>query len=356
MNEYWRDRLDREANKCYTNLLQGIRRQSKDVDCGNVSVDSIKSAYLAIYNDHPELFYLSSFPQIAQRKSGFVGFGTLSTSCSVVMTPIYSSKEIQDCEKSIENAKAKINGKITSNTTEEEKILIVAEYLVRNTVYEIDNRYNQNAASALCFGKAQCSGISKAFKLLMDYLGIYCISISGDAIDEQGNAGPHAWNIVKIGDNYYHVDVTFMLGANMNKNQPIIKIYLFYDDDSMAKNHTWDRTLVPKCVDNEKYLNDIEKNGFFLQRENHSTSTTRSSQTYKHYSSLNQLRTELREVIRNKNKTVSFYLDIGVNMPSDIARAVQNALTMVATKEAIGCSFAVSVSQGQLVNIEIKYQ
>lgn len=355
MNEFWRDKLDRDANKCYTHLLQGIRRQAKDVDCGNVSVDSIKTAYLAIYNDHPELFYLSSSPQIAQRKTGFVGFGALSTSCSVITTPIYSSKEIQDCERSIEAAKSKIKSKITSSTTDEEKVLIVAEYLVRNTVYEIDNRYNQNAASALCYGKAQCSGISKAFKLLMDYLGVYCISISGDAVDEQGNAGPHAWNIIKLADNYYHIDVTFMLGANMNKSQPLIKIYLFYDDDSMAENHTWDRTQVPKCCDKKKYLSDIERSGFILQREANMNTPIRDSRTCKHYSSLNQLRTELREAIRNKNKTVEFYLEIGLNESSDIARAVQNAFTMVATKESINCSFSVSVSQGQLVNIEINY-
>lgn len=353
MNEYWRDKLDGEANKCYTHLLRELRRQSKDLDCGNASVDSIKSAYFAIYDDHPELFYLSSFPQIAQRKCGFVGSGSFSISCSIATIPIYSNKEIQDCGKKIESVKTSLKSKITSTATDEEKVLIVAEYLVRNTVYEIDHRYNQNAASALCFGKAQCSGISKAFKLLMDYFGVYCISISGDAVDEHGNAGPHAWNIIRLGDNYYHVDVTFMLGANMNKTLPIRNIYLLYDDDSMALDHTWDRTLVPKCVDNEK-LRDAEKNRFFYQQETRKGAAT-SNQANKHYSSLNQLRTELGTVIRNRSKMISFYLDIGVNIPSDIMRAVQNAFTMVSTKEAINCSFEVSVSQDRLINIKIDY-
>jgi len=356
MNEYWRDRLDREANKCYMQLLQGIRMQAKDVNCGNASVDSIRDAYLAVYNDHPEFFYLSSSPQIAQKTSGFAGFGASSISCSVVTTPIYSSKEIKNCERNIENAKEKIKSKITNKTTDEEKVLIVAEYLVRNTVYEIDNRFNQNAASALCFGKAQCSGISKAFKLLMDYLGVYCISISGDAVDEKGNAGPHAWNIIKLCNNYYHVDITFMLGCNSNKNQPIINIYLFYDDESMALNHVWDRTTVPKCVDKSKYLNDIEKKGFSVQRGVCTKSMpSRENKTYKHYLSLNHLKTEMKEVIKNRIKTVEFYLDIGLNTSSDIACAVKNAFTMVATKESINCSFTVSVSQGLLVNIEIDY-
>ena len=355
MNEYWRDKLDRESDRCYAQLLQEIRRQAKDVDCGNASVDNVKNAYLAIYNDHPELFYLSSAPQIAQRKSGFVGFGMLSCSSSVVMTPIYSSKEIRDCELKIDSIKATLKKKITVQTTDEQKVLLAAEYIVRNTVYEIDNRYNQNAASALCFGKAQCSGISKAFKLLMDDLGVDCISISGDAVDEVGNAGPHAWNIVKISNNYYHVDITFMLGANMNKSLPIVNIYLFYDDDAIAKNHSWDRSLTPSCIDKSKYLNDIEKNGFFVQRETKIDSPLRETMSYNHYSSLNQMKSEIRESIKNRKNSIAFYLDIGMNTPSDIARVVQNAFTMVATKESIDCTFAVSVSHSLLVNIEIKY-
>ena len=355
MNEFWRDKLDKEASKCYAYLLQGVRRQAAEVNCGSVSKASIESAYFAVYHDHPELFYMSHAPQVTQRQAGFVGLGALTTSCSVVTTPIYSSKQIQACEQSIRDAKLKIKSRLTPRTTDEEKVRIVAEYLVRNTTYEIDNRYNQNAASALCFGKAQCSGISKAFKLLMDDLGVYCILVSGDATDEHGVSGPHAWNIIKLSDKYYHVDVTFMLGANMEKNQSIMTIYLFYDDDSMVRNHTWDRTQVPKCDDKKKYLNDFEKNGYGLQRKINASSPARDSQSFKHYESLYQLKTELREVIKNKNKTMEFYLDVGLNMPSDIAHAVQNAVMMVAKKELISCSFRVSVSQGQLVKIEIDY-
>lgn len=355
MNEYWRDKLDREANKCYTQLLQGINRQAKDTDCGNVSVDSISKAYLAVYNDHPEIFYLSSSPQILQKTSGFAGFGANSISYSVITTPIYSSKEIHNCERSIENAKSKIKSKITYKTTDEEKVLIVAEYLVRNTVYEIDNRFNQNAASALCFGKAQCSGISKAFKLLMDYLGVYCIYINGNAVNEKGEAGPHAWNIVKIGNNYYHIDITFMLGCNINKSQSLINVYLFYDDDSIASNHVWDRTQVPKCNDKSKYINDVEKKRFSTQQGASYSATSRETKSYKQFTSLNQLKSEMKEIIKKRIKTVDFYLDIGLNTSSDIAHAVKNAFSMIATKEGIECSFTVSVLHGQIVNIEINY-
>lgn len=51
-----------------------------------------------------------------------------------------------------------------------------------------------------------CEGYSKAFKQLCDstYFSndVYCFLVTGDA------GGPHMWNIVQIGDKFYHVDVT----------------------------------------------------------------------------------------------------------------------------------------------------
>lgn len=355
MNEYWRNRLDQEADKCYTYLLQGMRKKMKNVDCGNVSMESVEKAYFAIYNDHPELFYLSHAPKIVQRSSGFIGFGSLSCSSSLVVMPIYSDREIRDCELKIDGIKTELKKQITPRTTDEEKVLLAAEYLVRNTVYEINDQFNQNAASALCFGRAQCSGISKAFKLLMDELGVDCIMISGNADDGRGNSGAHAWNLVKIAGQYYHVDVTFMLGANTDPTRPLVNMYLLYDDDSMAENHTWDKTEVPKCTDKSKCRNDLSIKGFFSQWMPKAKIFSPNRDSYDRYPSLSQFRAAMKDVLHKRENAMTFYLDIGMSAPGDIAHAVKNAIKMVTEKENLNCSCAVSVSQGLLVHIEINY-
>lgn len=51
---------------------------------------------------------------------------------------------------------------------------------------------------------AVCDGISKAFVLMCRIEGIYATKINGTA-----NGGNHAWNEVKIGDDYYWVDATW---------------------------------------------------------------------------------------------------------------------------------------------------
>lgn len=352
MNAYWRDRLNREAQKCYDNLSVGICKQVHEVNCGNANVEIIRDAYLALYDDHPELFYMSSSPKIAQKTIGFAGLARLSCESSVISTPIYSPKEIEACKLKIEQIRNLLRKTITPQQSDEEKIINVAEYIVRNTTYEIDNCFNQNAAAALCFGKAQCSGIAKAFKLLLDDLGIFCICVTGNAVDEKGEIGPHAWNIVRLSNNYYHVDVTFMLGANIEKKQDLVRICLFYDDEAMSKDHQWNKTDVPRCTDKQKRINDIEN-----KKSNAQTNRLHSNEcdSGNHYSSLNHFKAALREIINNKIEKTSFYLDIGLNNQSELANAVTNAFKMVAVKESASCSFTVSVLPSMLINIEITY-
>ena len=49
---------------------------------------------------------------------------------------------------------------------------------------------------------AVCQGYALAFKVLMDRAGIPCCYVSSDAIN-------HAWNMVRLDGNWYHVDVTW---------------------------------------------------------------------------------------------------------------------------------------------------
>lgn len=56
--------------------------------------------------------------------------------------------------------------------------------------------------------KSVCEGIAKAYKLLLNALGVKCIVVSGKLKSESGSNGEHVWNIVKIDGKTYHVDPT----------------------------------------------------------------------------------------------------------------------------------------------------
>ena len=84
------------------------------------------------------------------------------------------------------------------------------DYLVLNCAYDYDN-YRQGtipsesytAEGALLKGTAVCSGYASAYQLLMQRAGIPCEYVSGYA------TGNHAWNVVEIDGQWYHVDATW---------------------------------------------------------------------------------------------------------------------------------------------------
>ncbi len=61
---------------------------------------------------------------------------------------------------------------------------------------------------ALVCGKAVCDGFSRAYKDVMDLLGIDCLVYYGDANSLEDDM-THAWNMVKLNGKYYHCDATF---------------------------------------------------------------------------------------------------------------------------------------------------
>ena len=93
--------------------------------------------------------------------------------------------------------------------------------------------------------KAVCWGIACAFKLICDYCQIKCFVVVGDALPIIEGAAGHAWNIVRLEDENYHVDVTW----DIKKKGDISFIYdyLNLDDHLIKMDHTWNDEIYPPC-------------------------------------------------------------------------------------------------------------
>ena len=90
-----------------------------------------------------------------------------------------------------------------------------------------------------------CEGIAKSVKVLCDALGIWCmIAICGNN-PEKGIKYRHTWNIVKIGGQFYHLDVTFdnTLGKHSLAGQELRYDYFNLEDKKdFPGSRTADRT------------------------------------------------------------------------------------------------------------------
>lgn len=96
-------------------------------------------------------------------------------------------------------------------TRDVDKEKAVHDWIVLNTRYDIENYENNtipessySADGVFTYGVAVCDGYQKAFMLCMRILGIECYTVTGT-----GKGGSHAWNVIKIGGEWYQIDLTW---------------------------------------------------------------------------------------------------------------------------------------------------
>lgn len=125
-----------------------------------------------------------------------------------------------------------INTIIGTEMDDFDKVLAIYDYLTTNIVYDT-NVYNdlENSSydhesfhleSALLKNQAVCDGISKALSALCGFVGIETERVIGTI----GGTG-HAWNKVKVDNEWYVIDATW--GSLRANNGDTLEIYTNYD-------------------------------------------------------------------------------------------------------------------------------
>ena len=78
-------------------------------------------------------------------------------------------------------------------------------------------------------------GIAKSVKILCDALGLWCIIAVSENNPAQGVKYRHAWNIVRLDGQYYHLDATF---DNSLGGDGVIRYdYFNLDDKKIFRDH-----------------------------------------------------------------------------------------------------------------------
>lgn len=160
-----------------------------------VSASDVKIAFEAVIGDHPEMFWL---------ETGYSSKYLTNGQCVEIDLKYNSTAD--DLESAKQRFDAAAQNLITgaaSLDSNYEKEKYVHDALASAVTYDLTADMNQSAYSALVNGKSVCAGYARAYQYLLQQLGIpcyYCTGYSG---------GDHAWNIVKLEDGYYNVDVTW---------------------------------------------------------------------------------------------------------------------------------------------------
>lgn len=87
-----------------------------------------------------------------------------------------------------------------------EKVAYVYKWIVNNTTYNEYSSFNQTIYSVLINRNSVCTGYAKTAQYLLGMIGIQSELVFGKFHADKSNGGRHGWNIVKIHDDWYHVD------------------------------------------------------------------------------------------------------------------------------------------------------
>ena len=134
--------------------------------------------------------------------------------------------------------------------SEAEKFRYVHDLLVDTVRYDkLGKSYAHEATGPLCHGVGVCEGIAKAAKLLLDGLGVESLVVIGEGDEtKHGEEGMrHAWNIVRVQGNVYHMDATFDL--SLTRCGARRYDYFGLGDAEIFRDHRAPVYAVPACTE-----------------------------------------------------------------------------------------------------------
>lgn len=124
---------------------------------------------------------------------------------------------------------------------------------------------SHNIFGVFAHHRAQCEGIAKAVKVLLNAVDIKCIVVTGESV-KNGKRVPHAWNMVNIDGQPYHLDVTWDIGVIGSSFKRIPYDYFNLSDQLIAKEHKAD-TQLPSCSSMLHNYFKVNKRTFWMKSQ-----------------------------------------------------------------------------------------
>ena len=188
--------LEAEMQQIYSQIYANAMSLTPSfTPVATVSVSQLKTVFEAVYNDHPELFWLDTGYSCKYLRSGRCAEITLKFN--------ETADALEQARLAFQGAAGNIVAQARGLGSQAEMEKYVHDALMGLVEYDVAAPMNQSAYSALVGGRSVCAGYARAFQYIMQELGVPCYYCTGYAGED------HAWNIVKIDGVYQNVDVTW---------------------------------------------------------------------------------------------------------------------------------------------------
>ena len=147
---------------------------------------------------------------------------------------------LNDTELSAHKKLLEVYESLQLNTLSDiDKIVAVHDYLILNTAYDeasatvMDGGAAHYVEGTLLNGMAVCSGYASTFHLFMLLADIPCEYVTSET---------HAWNLVQLEDEWYHIDVTWDDPVPDTPGKVLYTYFMMTDDEvgSLAQHELWE--------------------------------------------------------------------------------------------------------------------
>lgn len=253
---FYKNKLTKKEAEGFDLILDGFMRYESNIPYRNLDVKQIEKIYEFLKLEIPQLFFVE---RITCQHMPVL-------KCGVVIPKYRMSKE--NAFATLDALKVKVE-QIKQNMTcinEYEKEKYIHDYLCKHVKYDYSFRDSSfECVGPLLFGKGVCEGISKATKLLLAACGIDSLIVHGRSNNQQvqiANNDSHAWNIVRISNSFYHLDVTFDMTIMVFD---VVRYdYMNLSDSDIMLDHSFVQSDYPCCSSSRDYY--IENNMYMENR------------------------------------------------------------------------------------------
>lgn len=252
---YYRNRLSGRDRDIYQRIFDGLQTWKKEIPMPPGSrIDEVYRIYTMVIRDCPLFFHVD------------VGIRMMERPCAILL-PQYrltSQQYAQQHRLVCDFVRNSVHQLKTARRTYD-KVRSIHNSMARHVIYYgVDEDDSHNVVGAILKRKAVCESIAKAFKLICDANFIPCIVIFGRSastdgvaygtVSENSTENNHAWNMVKIGESWYNIDVTFDIGAAGFEDKTQVRYdYFCRSDRVFSVNHVPSGNCLPQANKDHSY-------------------------------------------------------------------------------------------------------
>ncbi len=260
LKKYYYSFLTKEQRDIYNKIERGCKNFESTIQLNGSELNDVYTAKHAVDSDNPSFYWTKAF--------------TISTMNNRVRSIEFNVPN--DAKSKLETINTIADAVIQNlSGNDVNKLKMLYDWVVQNTEYgRVEN--DQDITSVFLNRVSVCSGYTKAFQLLCDKAGIDCTIVSGTTNDNES----HVWNMVRLGDYYYWVDVTWGDPTFADFTQQYTNYnYFLVSDLDFLNNHIIDKnvrlkdgtiivlaTTFPACSDDS--LNYYRLLGCYFEKYN----------------------------------------------------------------------------------------